>query len=433
MTTAPFIWFGLLPALVLRLILVIYSVYHDRHSSLKYTDIDYQVYSDASTFILSPPSQTSTKLGPLAARFFPTLGSPYERDTYRYTPLLALLLLPNQSLHPSWGKLVFSFADLIIGILLYALVRQRPDQLSPSKATLAVTALWLLNPIIANISTRGSSEAILGVMVISCLYLSEREKWTTAAMMLGLAVHFKIYPLIYGASIWTRLGADRTSRSIGYGIFSVNWMQFRFSLIAIGTLFALNGIMYLLWGYDFLQHSYFYHLHRLDHRHNFSPYFYSIYLRFFLPTSSGSKGYLTSVLRSPLISFVPQFGLSLGIGLAYGAMDLRFAWFAQTLAFVGFNKVVTSQYFLWYLWFIPLVLTRIHFSRTRLSLMISSWIITQALWLGQAYRLEFLGQNVFREVWICSLLFFITNAWILGCVLQAYSPPLVIKSNVKVE
>lgn len=98
------------------------------------------------------------------------------------------------------------------------------------------------------------------------------------------------------------------------------------------------------WGQEFLQHSYLYHLTRLDHRHNFSPYFYPIYLKFFLPlNSSTSDGFFRSVLRSPLISFVPQFGLSLGIGMVYGAKDLRFAWFVQMLAFVGFNKVVTSQ------------------------------------------------------------------------------------------
>lgn len=43
-----------LGGLVFRLILVVYGEYHDRHSPLKYTDIDYRVFSDAASFILHP-------------------------------------------------------------------------------------------------------------------------------------------------------------------------------------------------------------------------------------------------------------------------------------------------------------------------------------------------------------------------------------------
>lgn len=43
-----------LGGLVFRLILVVYGEYHDRQSPLKYTDIDYRVFSDAASFILHP-------------------------------------------------------------------------------------------------------------------------------------------------------------------------------------------------------------------------------------------------------------------------------------------------------------------------------------------------------------------------------------------
>jgi len=43
-----------LGGLVFRLVLVVYGEYHDKHSPLKYTDIDYRVFSDAASFILHP-------------------------------------------------------------------------------------------------------------------------------------------------------------------------------------------------------------------------------------------------------------------------------------------------------------------------------------------------------------------------------------------
>ena len=101
------------------------------------------------------------------------------------------------------------------------------------------------------------------------------------------------------------------------------------------------------WGYDFLSHACLYHVRRLDHRHNFSPYFYLIYLTY--PSSATTlllnMPLWRRLLRSPLTSFVPQMVLSLGTGLLSGrrSEDLVFTWFVQTVVFVVFNKVCTSQ------------------------------------------------------------------------------------------
>lgn len=98
------------------------------------------------------------------------------------------------------------------------------------------------------------------------------------------------------------------------------------------------------WGYPFLYESYLYHIHRLDHRHNFSPYFYLTYLTYPSPSSSIPPPAMPFI-RSPLIGFVPQMSLSLGTGLLFGRRkeDLVFTWFVQTAIFVLFNKVCTSQ------------------------------------------------------------------------------------------
>jgi phosphatidylinositol glycan class M len=351
-----FLWIFLAAAL-LRLGLIAYSVHHDARHALKYTDIDYKVFTDATSYLVSPDGRLgNNSSGPLARRsgLDSLVGDPYVRDTYRYTPLLAILLIPNVLVHPTFGKILFALSDLLVGGLLYSMLVRRGS--TPAKASLYVGALWLLNPMVANISTRGSSEALLGVMVVSTLALAERGRWDACAVVFGLAVHFKIYPVIYAASLLAKLHV-RGSRWWPF-----NAAQIRLGCISFAAFMLLNLVMYSMcvvlhfrrsegdmivddassWGYPFLHHTYLYHLHRLDHRHNFSPYFYPIYLAYPTPSSTAPPPN-HSILRHPLTSFAPQLVLSILLGVFLGKRDISLAWFAQTVAFVAFNKVCTSQ------------------------------------------------------------------------------------------
>ena len=49
------------------------------------------------------------------------------------------------------------------------------------------------------------------------------------------------------------------------------------------------------------------------------------------------------------------------------------------------------------------------------------WIGTQALWLAEAYKLEFLGQNVFFGLWVRGLIYVVGNCWVLVGIMDAYA------------
>ena len=217
-------------ALLLRLVLLCYGIYQDAHSALKYTDIDYLVFTDA-------------------ARYVAHGESPYLRDTYRYTPLLAWLLVPTS--WPgffSFGKVMFAAADLLAGWFIIKLLQARG--MSSQRAG-AFAAIWLWNPMVATISTRGSSEGLLGVLVMSLLWAVEKRRIFMAGAVLGLSVHFKIYPFIYApAIVWwmdvERLGKRTTPvtswTQAAMRFFSTE--RITLALTSLSTFAALNAAMY---------------------------------------------------------------------------------------------------------------------------------------------------------------------------------------------
>ncbi|KAG9013002.1 GPI mannosyltransferase 1 [Tulasnella sp. JGI-2019a] len=451
--SSTFLRFTLL-AISLRAALLIYGEYHDVHSALKYTDIDYRVFSDATKFILRTHSLPVGDIaaGPLTRFFSAQIGDPYARDTYRYTPLLAIILIPNELLHPTWGKVLFALCDILIGIILYHIFQRTMHDLYVAPQTTAASdaskeavpsplsqlrlrdsaiwwigGLWLLNPMVANISTRGSAESVLGLMVISSLGFMVSGQDIPAAISLGLAAHFKIYPVIYGTSMLAVLARKEGAKGKGLlGSGWGSWRQVKFSMVCFGTFVVLSAVMYSIWGWPFLEHTYLYHISRRDHRHNFSPYFYPTYLSYppfgSNSTSIPSPMHSITALESPLLSFLPQMILALASGLAFGSNigDLPFTWLVQTMAFVNFNKVCTSQYFMWYLWFLPLVLPRLQMSRWAGVSTLGVWIATQAIWLSLAYRLEFLGQNVFLYLWFAGATFLTGQNYVLVKIIQGY-------------
>lgn len=408
---------------LLRLGLVLYSEWHDARSLVKYTDVDYRVFTDAARFLLDPsttakgPSTTTTLVGL-------HVGDPYARETYRYTPLLAVLLVPNVLVHPSFGKYLFAACDLLNGVLIHrllvSLILPPNDPLDRDSLAAFLAGTHLFNPLVFSVSTRGSSESILCTLVLLTLYLALRRRWDAAAVLLGISTHWKIYPFIYGASCVAAITSGTSQGSLSLRRL-VSPASIRFAVLSASTFLALGAFCYAIWGHPFLHEAYLYHTHRLDHRHNFSPYFYLTYLTYPAKDLTGSTilPLWRRLVRSPLTSLVPQLTLSITTGLVFGRrqMDLPFTWFVQTYAFVLFNRVCTSQYFLWYTLFLPLFVPRFRFS----WLSVIVWAAVQAIWLAEAYKLEFLGDTVYFTLWSRSILYLAGHAWVLGNIIQAYS------------
>ncbi|PWY77019.1 hypothetical protein BO70DRAFT_388400 [Aspergillus heteromorphus CBS 117.55] len=394
-------------ALLLRLTLLLYGIYQDTTSALKYTDIDYLVFTDASHY---------TRQG----------LSPYARDTYRYTPLLAWLLLPTSLTIPSSpllttllfssGKILFLLSDLLAGWLITKSLVQAYGMDAPRARKYA--AGWLLNPMVANISTRGSSEGVLCVLVVGMVWAALGRRVWLAGAVLGVSVHLKIYPFVYGVAIVWWLGGSGSRTPI---LSFITKDRIILTLSSLFTFAALNALMYALYSTPFLQHTFLHHLTRIDHRHNFSPYSTLLYLSAAGDSSASSSSSSSFAFES--LAFIPQLLLSVVVlPLALAKKSLPGAMLAQTFAFVAFNKVVTSQYFLWYLIFLPFYLPLPTCSlrqkpKTTGAAVAVLWVLGQALWLHQAYNLEFLGLSTFVPgLFLSSLGFFAVNVWILGVV-----------------
>lgn len=236
----------LILGIAIRLLIFGMGIYIDKKTSLTYTDVDYDVLLDGAKYVLNG-------------------GSPFERYTYRYTPLLAYLAIPSIVLNEHLGKVIFIIFDLLCALILLKIC----SNFTPKNKIYAL-CFYFLNPNMINCSTRGSFESVLTLSLFLTI-LTYKNYPNLSAFFYGLSVHLKIFPIIFCLTIYLNLQGKNNffnRKSIQYGIISASVLLF-FTLL-----------FYKIYGFTFLYKGYLYHLIRKDHRHNFSIQFMQIYLDF---------------------------------------------------------------------------------------------------------------------------------------------------------
>ena len=146
-------------------------------------------------------------------------------------------------------------------------------------------AFWIYNPVTVGMSTRGSNDNIIALLVFATLYFLLKKQYVIGGLMYGLSVHFKIYPIVYSIPMYFFIDCDRKAilsgkKSVCSLIFNSNfvtWNRATFTLVSAGTFVSFTGLFYKIYGYEFLYEAYLYHFVRKDNRHNYSVYWSMIY------------------------------------------------------------------------------------------------------------------------------------------------------------
>lgn len=379
--------FGL--GILIRILFLLIGLYMDLYSHVKFTDLDYKVVTDGAKYVLQGKS-------------------PYERHTFRYTPFLAYLMIPNVTWNENFGKIFLVLCDILVGIFI--LKMNKKIALNYQKAGLAI---WFFNPITLTLSVRGSSDVIISVLIFGVLILLKKRYFNMAAVLYGFTIHFKIYPIIYCLAIY--LYVMKKHKASFFNVHSI-----KFGFITLFTLLFCTFVFYFIYGYQFLYEGYLYHLTRKDHRHNYSLVFMLIYLTFQHIDKTTSM--ILMVLPMVLILIISAKFYS----------NLKVTFFLTSLIFVSYNKVVTAQYFVWYLQFLPILVFQLFGKITKNQLksnilLYSFWFFVELLWNNFAYRFETLGQDVFIFFHVMNCVFFMMNVMIIFTSIRNYKTYLEVK------
>lgn len=175
---------------------------------------------------------------------------------------------------------MFAVCDILMGLILWALIDSYNK--NNKDRTIYYVAFWLCNPLTINISTRGSNDIMISMLVFAALYFILKKQYVIAGVFFGLSVHFKLYPIIYSIVFYFFIDCNKElirsgkkCQALFTNFFTVN--RIVFTLVSALTFIGLTAYFYHVYGYEFIYETYLYHFERKDNRHNYSVYWYMIY------------------------------------------------------------------------------------------------------------------------------------------------------------
>lgn len=134
-----------------------------------------------------------------AAKYAWNGESPYNRETYRYTPLISYLFITNIY----WFQFMRYFGLLMLALLLNRIYYYHTLFDTDSKLGCVITIF--LHPAIYvfhHVTFRGSIEYLVMVVYVEMMISLKKAQYDKAAIFYGFLVHLRIYPIIYAIPLY---------------------------------------------------------------------------------------------------------------------------------------------------------------------------------------------------------------------------------------
>lgn len=364
------------------------------HIANNHTDTDYKVYTEGAYHLVHN-------------------RNPYYRHTYRYSPIMAFINIPNLYF-PHFGILLFNVIDFINIFILRKCIRLNKS-LSKHRVNLFVSfGAW--NLLMGYISAKGSGESITVFFFFQSIYYTMKfrtEKNKTgkgklrdllyAAINYGILAHIRLFPVLMGLSFVLYLSKGKliTLDTIRFGVF-----------VAAVNMFLLY-LFYQLFGTIFLEEYAYYHLVRKDPRINYSL--------FWMRQAYQHFDY-HSVSKFNMINLVTRVGI-----IVYSAIKFRNrlpeAIFIQIMVFTVFNTVYTNQYAIWEIMVTPLLGPKNDAGlpwerRIPLVVILASWFVILQLFEIYTKKWEEDGMQVMAELQILIVCYFSIRLVYFGFILS---------------
>lgn len=189
-----------------------------------------------------------------------------------------------------------------------------------------------------------------------------------------------------------------------YDLLIINSTKISYFVSTLIGLIVPTYISYWFCGSLYIEEAWLYHFHRQDLQHNFSPYFY-IY-------QFGMDELSNRIIS--IIAFIPQITFIILVAFYYNLLpkknvNIFMALFLQTFLFVTLNKVITAQYFEWYLCLLPLIVSSLDIDLIGWLSIFIIWTLSIFQWLLPAYLFEFKKWNCLHWLGSSSFLYVLLN------------------------